>query len=381
MGESRCLREAERYIAVCIVPDVCLTPCGSSMVPIPYYPQCSFDELANGAADVGATRCAVGNIDGMVPSCQGDEQGTGGGIFSGTVGGACHVLTGSTCVNVRGRPGTGSGHLCCMNNHNGIGLILRSGASDAGGSESPASTPTATPSPAPVPAPGDPPPATAIGGEGNLGTAPASETAAVPTAATTRVPTSVSTAGQSPSATAGGAPPASEWVSDETEAVTDAAGGSMMALGSVLEDAAVERWQSLIANWEAAGIVPPESFKSTRSLMQMSKRLKVLGGASVGFTILNSANNVVISDHKAATAAVEIVSTASGSAAGAMLCSPAVALPGPGWAAGLVCAVVGAVVGFTVEKFGDYIKDSYYAPPYQGPVPVTPDLHGGKPVW
>ena len=98
--------------------DVCLTPVGSSVVPIPY------TNIAK-SADADKTACTV-FINGN-PVCHkksifskstGDEPGTRKGIKSGTIQGKAEFIQGSPNVFIEGIPAVRQGDLMVSNNRN-----------------------------------------------------------------------------------------------------------------------------------------------------------------------------------------------------------------------------------------------------------------------
>jgi len=95
-------RDAEAYV-VSMAPDVCKTPLGSTMVPVPYTITCKFD-----VAQATATRTRFGGqpvftMGSYLPTVQGDEPGVGGGLISGVNLGACRPVEHSKSVRVEGQ--------------------------------------------------------------------------------------------------------------------------------------------------------------------------------------------------------------------------------------------------------------------------------------
>ncbi|WP_133512911.1 PAAR-like domain-containing protein [Candidatus Thiosymbion oneisti] len=95
-------RSAEAYV-VSMAPDVCKTPLGSTMVPVPYTITCKFD-----VAQATATRTRFGGqpvftMSSYLPTVQGDEPGIGGGLISGVNLGACRPVEHSKSVRVEGQ--------------------------------------------------------------------------------------------------------------------------------------------------------------------------------------------------------------------------------------------------------------------------------------
>ena len=95
-------RDAEAYV-VSMAPDVCKTPLGSTMVPVPYTITCKFD-----VAQATATRTRFGGqpvftMGSYLPTVQGDEPGVGGGLISSVNLGACRPVEHSKSVRVEGQ--------------------------------------------------------------------------------------------------------------------------------------------------------------------------------------------------------------------------------------------------------------------------------------
>ncbi len=107
-------RSAEAYI-VSMAPDVCKTPMGTAMVPVPYTITCKFD-----VAQATATRTRFGGqpvftMGSYLPTVQGDEPGVGGGIISGVNLGACRPVEHSKSVRVENQGLVRHGDLMAMN--------------------------------------------------------------------------------------------------------------------------------------------------------------------------------------------------------------------------------------------------------------------------
>ncbi|HRK42800.1 MAG TPA: DUF4150 domain-containing protein, partial [Gemmobacter sp.] len=73
-------------IIISVTPDVCLTPVGSSTVPIPYSVFAYQSDDANTAATVRMTGKRAHNLASVVTATKGDAPGSSGGVVSGTVG-------------------------------------------------------------------------------------------------------------------------------------------------------------------------------------------------------------------------------------------------------------------------------------------------------
>lgn len=96
-------RDVQEGIIVSIIPDICLTPSGGGMVPVPYTIWCRQADAANLANSVRQIDDRSHVIASLVLQCFGDEPGTGGGIFSGTTGAECTPKTWSRTVRAEDR--------------------------------------------------------------------------------------------------------------------------------------------------------------------------------------------------------------------------------------------------------------------------------------
>jgi hypothetical protein len=84
-------------------PDVCLTPMGPSMVPVPYTNIARSSSLLGGTKTVKVNGC-MGAIDGCCYSTStGDLPGIGTGVVSGTVGGKAEFINCSFDVKIEGK--------------------------------------------------------------------------------------------------------------------------------------------------------------------------------------------------------------------------------------------------------------------------------------
>ncbi len=117
MANPLVARKNSSFIAVSKVPDVCKTPCGPYMVPIPYPVMADLGK----SVDVSPNVRANGNPlflldDSEVPNVTGDEAGTGGGVKSGTNRGAMRAIESSDSVRANGKYSVRHGDECEMNN-------------------------------------------------------------------------------------------------------------------------------------------------------------------------------------------------------------------------------------------------------------------------
>ncbi len=98
-------------------PDVCLTPAGPVVVPVPY-PNISMNLMANPGTcspKVLAQCGMVMNQASMVMLTNGDNAGAVGGVMSGMMMGPTTMLLGSFKLLVGGMP---TGHMTSMNMQN-----------------------------------------------------------------------------------------------------------------------------------------------------------------------------------------------------------------------------------------------------------------------
>jgi len=105
-------------------PDVCLTPAGPAVVPIPY------PNIAAGPMGVPAAYKVLfmgtpaHNLSTVVPLTNGDNAGLATGVASGTVMGPGRHLTGAFTVLVGGMPATRMTSMSLQNNTNCPGARL-----------------------------------------------------------------------------------------------------------------------------------------------------------------------------------------------------------------------------------------------------------------
>lgn len=87
---------------VCLAPDVCLTPVGNSIVPIPYM---IISELAwseTTSTNTEFTGMQAFTMDSRTNKVTGDEPGSKGGVKSGVNKGYCRPISKKTSVFVNG---------------------------------------------------------------------------------------------------------------------------------------------------------------------------------------------------------------------------------------------------------------------------------------
>ncbi len=105
------------------MPDVCKTPVGPSIVPVPY-PNISMGATAKPSTTAnkmlisGAPGHTIGTD---IPISQGNQLGIGGGMSSGKVMGSTKVLMGSSAIFFGGKP---AARLTSMTGQNGSSMNI-----------------------------------------------------------------------------------------------------------------------------------------------------------------------------------------------------------------------------------------------------------------
>lgn len=117
-------RDVGRGIVVSASPDVCLTPVGAAMVPVPYsliaHRDRSAANMANPVRQTGLVTHVAGSL---ITQSFGDEPGTGGGVKSGTTGKECEPKTWSSSVRAEGRHVVRHDDEWWMNHRNTVGRL------------------------------------------------------------------------------------------------------------------------------------------------------------------------------------------------------------------------------------------------------------------
>ena len=117
--------KSKRFYCVSIFPDICLTPLGPTMVPVPYIIIGEFSEATGVSPNVTSNgEPVVIHASTVIPSVRGDEPGTGKGIKSGTVGGRVQSMEKSSTLWFNGERALRVGDLVYMNDKNTIGKIF-----------------------------------------------------------------------------------------------------------------------------------------------------------------------------------------------------------------------------------------------------------------
>jgi hypothetical protein len=110
------------FKAVSMAPSFNLTPVGPAMQPLPYP---TVSDLSNSIGVAGSVRFngkPVYTMASSQPDCKGDEQGSGGGVRSGTVNGEVKPTSASGTVKVEGKRVVRDGDTCTMNGGNNTGI-------------------------------------------------------------------------------------------------------------------------------------------------------------------------------------------------------------------------------------------------------------------
>ncbi|WP_108818338.1 PAAR-like domain-containing protein [Pseudovibrio sp. Alg231-02] len=116
-------RDTSEGYLISIYPDVCLTPVGSSYVPIPYTIVAKQSDDANTCPTVRATKKRVHTMGSIITKCSGDAAGTGKGVKSGTIESVCHPKEHSSRVRACGHFVIRQNDVWYMNNKNTQGKL------------------------------------------------------------------------------------------------------------------------------------------------------------------------------------------------------------------------------------------------------------------
>ena len=124
MADKEGARKVSAAILVCSAPDVCKTPSGPSVVPVPY----QITSLCSSASGEVTNVCMTGipclNLASILTTVIGDEAGVAGGVKSGVNKSTCEFISGSSTVNAGGKPVIRHTDPAKMNNGNTIGKVV-----------------------------------------------------------------------------------------------------------------------------------------------------------------------------------------------------------------------------------------------------------------
>lgn len=98
--------------------DVCLTPVGKAVVPIPYSNVARSVDAAGTASSVLINDNPACHLNSCFSKSTGDQPGRKKGIISGTLEGKAEFLQGSANVFIEGQPAVRQGELMVSNNRN-----------------------------------------------------------------------------------------------------------------------------------------------------------------------------------------------------------------------------------------------------------------------
>ena len=89
MSNEITARKNGQWMVIFMAPDVCKTPVGSAIVPIPYPVIAKLGDSVKTLPNVKANGDELLTISGQIPTTLGDQGGVQKGIKSSTVGGKC----------------------------------------------------------------------------------------------------------------------------------------------------------------------------------------------------------------------------------------------------------------------------------------------------
>lgn len=105
-------------------PDVCLTPAGPVMVPIPY-PNTGMGPMGvPPAVGIFFAAAPAHNLSTVVPLTNGDNAGVGTGVASGMVMGPDRHITAAFTVLLKGMPATRMTSMSMQNSTNAVGARI-----------------------------------------------------------------------------------------------------------------------------------------------------------------------------------------------------------------------------------------------------------------
>jgi len=105
-------------------PDVCLTPAGPAVVPVPYPNIAMGPTAVPNQFTVNIMAMPAHNLGTMIPLTNGDNAGVAMGVASGTVMGPSRHLTGAFSVLISGMPATRLTSISLQNSTNAPGARL-----------------------------------------------------------------------------------------------------------------------------------------------------------------------------------------------------------------------------------------------------------------
>lgn len=112
------------FKAISTAPSFNRTPVGPTMVPLPYPTTIDLSNSTGVASSVRFNGKPAYTLGSSQPNCKGDEQGSGGGVKSGTVNGEVKPISASTTVRAEGKRVVRDGDPCTMNGGNNPGIYV-----------------------------------------------------------------------------------------------------------------------------------------------------------------------------------------------------------------------------------------------------------------
>lgn len=103
MTQSAARHSGKGAQIVCLAPDVCLTPVGAAIVPIPYMIVSQLSWAQKTVASTQLTGMEAFTMASRTDKVTGDEPGVKGGVVSGVNRGWCRPRSNKTSVFVDGR--------------------------------------------------------------------------------------------------------------------------------------------------------------------------------------------------------------------------------------------------------------------------------------
>lgn len=116
MADEAATARDEQFVLVHLSPDVCLTPMGDKLVPVPYPVTHRMDQSRQVSPNVYLRgKPAFLHNESYVDNLTGDEPGTGGGVVSGVNMKISHSIDHSATVYINGQPMVRTGDTVWMN--------------------------------------------------------------------------------------------------------------------------------------------------------------------------------------------------------------------------------------------------------------------------
>lgn len=103
MEQSAARHSGKSAVIVCLAPDVCKTPVGSAIVPIPYMIISKLSWSQRTAKTAEFTGMEAFTMASRTDKVTGDEPGTAGGVKSGVNRGWCRPKSNKSTVVIEGR--------------------------------------------------------------------------------------------------------------------------------------------------------------------------------------------------------------------------------------------------------------------------------------